>query len=77
MVIATLPAVNNADTYDTGLASIETWDTHQLDTANASDRISVLSISGGVLTFSVAGTARVQQIQVTGLRAGSGGAGSL
>lgn len=65
IVDAMLPAINNGDTWNTGLNSIDSAVPGLNDTANAADRMG-FTISGGTLTFSVVGTARAHHFTVRG-----------
>jgi hypothetical protein len=68
VVSALLTAPADTNTWDTGLVSI---DNVQITAASAStvaaDSIAVDSISGGVVTFQVAGTARDCYVQAVGI----------
>jgi hypothetical protein len=52
-VTATLPTVNHADTYDTGLTVVDHADVSMRGAAGVADTQTISSISGGVLTFAV------------------------
>ena len=65
-VLATLPDINDADTYDTGLSVIEYATVAMRGAGAAADSQNINSISGGTLTFAVAGTARAGQVLAIG-----------
>lgn len=66
VVVADLPAVSDADTFDTGLKVDVAFAlvVPKGPDAVAADSISVASISGDTLTFQVAGTARPATVLV-------------
>lgn len=67
--VAQLAAVSDTNTYDTGLSKIIDGGvqiTFASDAAVAADSIAVASISGGVITFQVAGTARISNLLAIG-----------
>lgn len=64
---ATLDDVADTNTWDTGLLVVEGVQCTARDaSAVAADTISVASVSGGVVTFQVAGTARDAYVQAVG-----------
>jgi hypothetical protein len=65
-VTATLPTINDADTYDTGLSVVEHATVAMRGAGAAADSVNVNSISGGTLTFAAAGTARAGQVFAVG-----------
>lgn len=62
---AILTAPANADTWITGLASVENVQITMVAAA-AADQASITSIVGGTITFTVAGTARDLHVVVRG-----------
>lgn len=64
---ATLDDVADTNTWDTGLITVENVQCTARDSsAVAADTCSVASVSGGIVTFQVAGTARDAYVQATG-----------
>lgn len=55
-VMATLGAIADADTWATGLATVELCIPVITDAAAAADALTVTTYSGGTVTFGVAGT---------------------
>lgn len=71
VVIAPLDAVSDTNTFDTGLDSIidgGVFVCHESADAVAADSIAVASISGGEVTFQVAGTARTANLMAFGYK---------
>ena len=56
MVLATIGAIADTNTYVTGLTLVESAMTQITDAAAAADALTVTAISGGTITFGVAGT---------------------
>jgi hypothetical protein len=67
-VHARLPAVSDADTWNTGLTRVEHVTlTADSDATVAADSIAVASVAAGVVTFQVAGTARAVYAHAVGI----------
>lgn len=64
--LVTLPAVSNGDTYTTDLTTIDAVTITTNDAAAVAADSIAWTASGAVITFAVAGTARVQQLVIWG-----------
>lgn len=56
MLLLTFGAIADADTYATGLSTIEQAHAQITDAAAAADALTITAIASGTLTFGVAGT---------------------
>ena len=67
VVIATIGAIADTNTYVSGLTLAESALTQITDAAAAADALTVTAISGGTLTFGVAGTVSGAYVWVIGV----------
>lgn len=67
VITARLTAPANNDTWATGLSVIDHVQIERIGTIAAADSVGVASISGGTITFGVAGTARDLLVSVQGI----------
>lgn len=66
LLLATMPALSNNDTWATNLVQIDSVQICQIGGTLLTDAIDVASVSGGTITFAVAGTARTAYVNVYG-----------
>jgi len=65
-LLALMPALSNNDTWATGLSAIDSLEVTQVGGTLLTDAVDIASISGGIITFGVAGTARTAYVNVYG-----------
>ena len=67
VVTATLTSVLDTNTWDTGLAIVDHVSVLRVEAADAADDLTATGISGGTVTFGVAGTITSARVRAEGV----------